>query len=130
MDGYDNYNYYSMYMLQLLNKANNQLMSKKKNDSLEQQIEALKGELMAIGPLRPGTLTKQYKDRKKQTGGYHQLSYTHKMKSRTEYMRAEHVSRLSAEIEHYKRWRQLMKRWVDLSIELSRENIEALKKSR
>ena len=44
-------------------------MSKKKNDSLEQQIEALKGELMAIGPMRPGTLTKQYKDRKKQTGG-------------------------------------------------------------
>ena len=52
-------------------------MSKKKIDSLEQPIEALKGELMAIGPMRPGTLTKQYKDRKKQTGGYHQLSYTH-----------------------------------------------------
>jgi hypothetical protein len=52
------------------------------------------------------------------------------MKSRTEYVRAEHVSRLSAEVEQYKRWRQLMERWVDLSIELSRENIEALKTSR
>jgi len=52
------------------------------------------------------------------------------MKSRTEDVRAEHVSRLSAEVEQYKRWRQLMERWVDLSIELSRENIEALKTSR
>ena len=105
-------------------------MSKKKIDDLEKQIEAVKGELMAIGPMRPGTLTKQYKDRDKQTGGYYQLSYTHKMKSRTEYVRAEYVSKLSAEIEQYKRCRQLMERWVDLSIELSREKIDALKRSR
>ncbi len=105
-------------------------MSKKQinqiND-LEKQIEALKRELMAIGPMRPGTLTKQYKDRTNQTRGYHQLSYTHKMKSRTEYVRAEHVGRLSAELEQYKQWRQLMERWVNLSIELSRENIAELK---
>ena len=94
---------------------------------LEKQIEALKVELLAIGPMRPGTLTQQYKDRSSQTGGYYQLSYTHKMKSRTEYVRAEHVDRLSAELDQYKRWRKLMKSWVDLSIELSREKIAELK---
>ena len=114
-------------MLQSLKKPNYQLMSKEKIDALEQQIEALKGELTATGPMRPGTLTKQYKDRAKQTGGYYQLSYTHKMKSRTDYVRAEHVPRLSAELKQYKRWRQLMERWVDLSIELSREKIAGLK---
>ena len=105
-------------------------MSKKqinKINDLEQQIEALKVELMATGPMRPGTLTKQYKDPARQTGGYHQLSYTHKMKSRTEYVRAGHVSKLSAELAQYKRWRKLMERWVDLSIELSREKIAKLK---
>ncbi len=105
-------------------------MSNKKITDLEQRIEAIKDELMAIGPMRPGTLTKQYKDRENQTGGYHQLSYTHKMKSRTEYVRAEHVARLRSEIAQYKRWRELVERWVDLSIELSREKIAELKKSR
>ena len=94
---------------------------------LEKQIEALKVELLAIGSMRPGTLTKQYKDRSSQTSGYYQLSYTHKMKSRTEYVRAEHVDRLSAELDQYKHWRKLMERWVDLSIELSREKIAELK---
>jgi hypothetical protein len=86
-------------------------MSKKQTNKitdLEKQIEAVKVELLAIGPMRPGTLTKQYKDRAAQTGGYYQLSYTHKMKSRTEYVRAEHVDRLSAELEQYKSWRKLM----------------------
>jgi hypothetical protein len=105
-------------------------MSKEKIDDLLQQIEGLKTELMKIGPMRPGTLTKQYKDREKQTGGSYQLSYTHKMKSRTEYVRADHVAMLSEEIAQYKRWKQLMERWVDLSIELSRAKIAALKSDR
>ena len=42
-------------------------------------------------------------------------------------MRAEHVDRLSAELDQYKHWRKLMERWVDLSIELSREKIAELK---
>jgi hypothetical protein len=102
-------------------------MTNKQINKLEKQIEALKGEMMAIGPMRPGTLTIQYKDRENQTGGYHQLSYTHKKKSRTEYVREEHVARLRAEIEQYKRWRELIERWVELSIELSREKIAELK---
>jgi len=108
-------------------------MSKKQTNKitdLEKQIEAVKVELLATGPMRPGTLTKQYKDRAAQTGGYYQLSYTHKMKSRTEYVRAEHVDRLSAELEQYKSWRKLMEHWVDLSIELSREKIAELKKKK
>ena len=31
------------------------------------------------------------------------------------------MGRLSAELDQSKRWRQLMARWVDLSLELSRE---------
>jgi len=98
-----------------------------KIEKLENQIAAIKSKLMDIGPMRPGTLTKQYKDRENQTGGYYQLSYTHKMKSRTNYVRAENVLKLRKELEQYKRWRKLMEQWVDLSIELSREQIAELK---
>jgi hypothetical protein len=38
-----------------------------------------------IEEMRPGSLTKQYKDPKQQTGAYYQLSYTLDMKIRTEY---------------------------------------------
>ena len=105
-------------------------MSNKNITKLEEQIEAVKKELMRIGAMRPGSLTKQYKDRQNQTGGYYQLSYTHKMKSRTEYVRAEHVARLQAEIAEFKRWRELIEQWADLSLELSRQRIAELKKSR
>ena len=44
--------------------------------------------------------------------------------------RSEVVDPLISEIEQYKRWRELMQQWVDLSIELSREKIAALKKAR
>lgn len=104
-------------------------MSNKRINELEKEIEVVKIKLMAIGAMRPGTLTQQYKDRNTQTGGYYQLSYTHEMKSRTEYVRAAHVSLLQEEVAEYKKWRKLIERWVDLSIELSREKITELKKS-
>lgn len=113
----------------LLTKVNNLEMSNKGITELEKEIQAVKSRLMDIGAMRPGTLTQQYKDRKNQTGGYYQLSYTREMKSRTEYVRAAHVSCLQEEVAEYKKWRELIERWVDLSIDLSREKIAELKKS-
>ena len=87
-------------------------MSKKKIDSLEQPIEALKGELMAMGPMKAGNSNKTIQRPRQADWRLPSIElhtrYTHKMKSRTEYVRAEHVSRLSAEVEQYKRWWQLM----------------------
>jgi hypothetical protein len=105
-------------------------MSNRKITELTERIQAVKQELLQIGPMRPGSLTLQYKDRKNQLGGYYQLSYTHEMKSRTDYVRAENVPRLQKEIAEYKRWKELMGHWVDLSIELSRETIAELKNSK
>lgn len=102
-------------------------MSNEKIKELEKEIGSVKDQLMGIGAMRPGTLTKQYKDRGNQAGGYYQLSYTHQMKSRTEYVRAAHVQRLEEEVAAYKNWRGLIERWVDLSIKLSREKIAGLK---
>jgi hypothetical protein len=52
-----------------------------------------------------------------------ELSYTHNMKSRTEYVRKEFVRDLQRQIANYRRFRVLTKRWVDLAIEYSRESI-------
>ncbi len=84
------------------------------------QIEEIKQELIGIGEMRPGSLTKQYRDAKEKKWGFYQLSYTHKMKSKTNYVRAHHVADLREQIETYKRFKKLVEKWIDLSIEHSK----------
>ena len=87
---------------------------------IEKRIEGIKSELLAFKVIRPGSLTRQYKDPKRQTGAYYQLSYTLDMRSRTEYIRKQWVSDIRRQIKHYKRYKQLNAEWVSLSIEHSK----------
>ena len=87
---------------------------------IEKRIDRIQSELVKIDAMRPGSLTRQYKDPKKQTGAYYQLSYTLDMRSRTEYIRKEWVSEIRRQIKQYKRYKQLNAEWVSLSIEHSK----------
>ena len=87
---------------------------------IEKRIDRIRSELIKIDAMRPGSLTRQYKDPKKQTGAYYQLSYTLDMRSRTEYIRKEWVSEIRRQIKQYKRYKQLNVEWVSLSIEHSK----------
>jgi hypothetical protein len=87
---------------------------------IEKRIDRIQSELIKIDAMRPGSLTRQYKDPKKQTGAYYQLSYTLDMRSRTEYIRKEWVSEIRRQIKQYKRYKQLTAEWVSLSIERSK----------
>ena len=95
-------------------------MSEKRIQQIEQRIEQIKAALSQLGPMRPGSLTRQYKDRKNKTGAYWQISYTRQMKSRTEYVRKEWVSQVRREIANHKRFKRLIDQWVDLDIERSK----------
>jgi hypothetical protein len=95
-------------------------MSQARIQQIERRIERIKEALRSIGPMRPGSLTRQYKDRSHQTGGYWQISYTRRMKSRTEYVRAEWVAQVRREIAVHKRFKRLVEQWIDLAIEHSR----------
>ncbi len=95
--------------------------------SLEKRIEKLVGKLAAIGPMRPGSISKQYRDRENQRGVYYQLSYTHKMRSRTEHVWPEHLKALRKEVEEYKKFKKLTTELIDLSIELSKAKIADLR---
>jgi hypothetical protein len=88
--------------------------------SIEKQIARIQRALAALGPMRPGTLNRQYKDPAKKQGGYWQISYTHKMRSRSEYVRAEHLRAVRTELANFRKFRTLAERWIDLSLELSR----------
>jgi hypothetical protein len=95
-------------------------MTDKRLAQIEKRIDKIKAKLAKIGEMRPGSLTRQYKDPNTKSGPYYQLSYTLDMKSRTEYIRRECVSDIRRQISNYKRFKEWSRKWVALSIEHSR----------
>jgi hypothetical protein len=51
---------------------------------IERRIARIKETLGQIGPMRPSSLTRQYRNPKQRVGAYWQISYTRQMKSHTE----------------------------------------------
>jgi len=87
---------------------------------LESAIAAIKSKILALGAMRPGKLSRQYKDREAKTGSYWQLNYTYQMKSCTEYVRTQSLRRIRRETSVFKEYKRLSEKWVDLELRLSR----------
>jgi hypothetical protein len=96
--------------------------------AIQQRIATIKQELLSIGEMRPGSLTRQYKDPKNRSGPYYQLSYTHQMKSRTDYVSRDALRELRMQIRNYKRFKSLTTEWVTLGIEHSRLKMKLARK--
>ena len=103
-------------------------MSKARIRQIETQIERIKEQLQEIAEMRPGSLTQQYRVPKEKIGPYYQLSYMHKMKSRTHYVRSQFVARIRKQVATYKRFRKLVERWIELAILHSKLTMEIDKK--
>lgn len=88
------------------------------NNSKEilKRIEQIKLELQSLGDLRPGSLTQQYKDSKNKTGGFYQINYIHKMKSRSDYVKKDFVEIMEVQVKEYKKMKALVSEWVELGI--------------
>ena len=97
-------------------------------DTIQKRIDRIKAQLTAIDDLRPGSLTRQYKDPGSQSGPYYQLSYTRDMKSRTEYIARDSVREVRRQIANYRRFKALSTEWVNLSIEHSRLKMKLQRK--
>ncbi len=98
---------------------------------LQHRIDAIKAAIAALGPLRPGTLSRQYNvcgtpgcrckdDPDQRHGPYHQLSYTWQGKSRSEFVREPEIARVQEQLRNYARLRELVTQWVDAAIELAK----------
>ncbi len=104
-------------------------MTNQRLAQIKKRIAGIKAELAAIDQMRPGSLTRQYKDPESERGAYYQLSYTRDMKSRTEYVARDRVPEVRRQISSYKRFRSLIDEWVRLSIERCRLAIRSARKS-
>jgi Family of unknown function (DUF6788) len=97
-------------------------------EAIRQRIAVIKQELLNMGEMRPGSLTRQFKDPKRRIGPYYQLSYTHKMRSRTDYVARDSLRELRGQIRNYKRFKSLTTEWVALGIEHSRLKMKLARK--
>lgn len=86
---------------------------------IEERIEKLKKEVLALGPMRPGSITRQYRLPKEKQRPFYQISYTHRMRSRSEYVRPENLAALRKETASFRRFKMLVERWVNLALAAS-----------
>lgn len=93
-------------------------------EQTEKQIQKVKQELLALGPMRPGTITRQYRLPKERKRPFYQISYTHRMRSRSEYVRPENLAALRRETANFKMFKKLMDRWVHLALKASQLRVQ------
>ena len=105
---------------------------------IEKQIQRIKKQLMALGELRPGSLSKQYnicgkaacrcKDPKapKRHGPYYQISYGRKGKSSSAFVRPESLADVKKQLANYKRLMELISLWIDLGLEHSKIKLKSV----
>lgn len=93
-------------------------------NKINDEIEAVKRELIAIGDMRPGNLNRQFRKPKEKLGEYFQLNYTFKGRTKTEHVRKENIPTIESELDAYQRSKELYLKWVELSIQASRLRIK------
>lgn len=94
-------------------------MQDKKIAAWQKQLEEAKTSIQQLGPMRPGTLSQQFKRPGQKNGPYWQMSYTYRMRSHSRYVRPEEVPELKEMIASFKRFRELVDRCIELSIEIA-----------
>jgi hypothetical protein len=105
-------------------------MDTRREATLERQIERVKRDLVALGDLRPGSLSTQYNVcgtpgcrckaiPPEKHGPYYQVSYTRKGKSSTKFIKQKDLPAVREQLKNYERMKLLMERWIDLATELS-----------
>lgn len=96
--------------------------------AIEQKIKTLKTQLRALGPLRPGSLSRQYHVCRKpgcrcqdphkpqRHGPYYHLDYVHHGKKTTRFIRAEQLPEVRRQLTNFKKLRRWVDQWVALSL--------------
>ena len=101
--------------------------------NIERQIAQIKEDLTRLGPLHPGSLSRQYnvcgkpgcrcKDPKnpRRHGPYYKVSYVYRGQFSSRFVPREQAKAVRAELPNYKRLRELTDKWVALSLRMAKE---------
>ena len=100
-------------------------------EQIDRRIAEIKRALTQLGPLRPGSISRQYNicgtpgcrckaDPPEKHGPYHQLNFTWRGRSHTEFVREQNLAEVAAELDSYQQLRSLNEEWIALGIERAR----------
>ena len=102
----------------------------------QQRINQLKAQLKEIGPMRPGSLSRQYnvcgklgcrcKDPKnpRRHGPYYQLNYVYGGKKPSEFVRPQNLPQVRTQLANYRRFRRLTDQWIGLALTQARATLQ------
>jgi hypothetical protein len=98
---------------------------------LEAQIAQLKTQLQGQGPMRPGSLSRQYNvcgkagcrckepKRPRRHGPYYQLNYVYQGKKTSKFIRRESLQQVRAELANYRKFRRWTQQWIGLALQVA-----------
>ena len=104
-------------------------MTPRRVQAIDEKINRIKTALTALGPLRPGSLSRQYhvcrkpgcrcQDPKnpRRHGPYYHLDYVHHGKKTTRFIRAGNLGEVRRQLATFKNLRRLVDQWITLSLE-------------
>jgi hypothetical protein len=109
-------------------------------DQIERRIGQIKTEISKLGPLRPGTLSKQYNvcgrpdccckgDPPRKHGPYYKITYSWHRRYTSEFVREVDIARVRGQLDSYQRLRVLVDEWLALGLERARLEREERKNS-
>ena len=105
------------------------------------RIEDIKKHLASLGEMRPGSLSRQYNvcgnptcrckdpENPKKHGPYYQVSYSHKGKSTTQFVKIDALAETKKQLKNYQTFKSLTEEWVALSVEIAKLRKKAEKKN-
>lgn len=109
-------------------------------DSIEKQIADIKNQLLNLGDMHPGSLTKQFnicgapncrcKDHEnpQKHGQYYNLSFVLKGRSTSRFIRSEDAPEIKKQVANYKKFKKLVEDWKTLAAELAKLKMDEAKK--
>jgi hypothetical protein len=100
---------------------------------IERQITRIKKELVALGPLHPGSLSRQYnvcgkpgcrckaRPKPRRHGPYYKVSYVFRGRFTSRFVPRQQVKAVTTELANYRRLRKLTDAWIGLALRLAKE---------
>lgn len=100
--------------------------------SLEKQIQKIKDSLCRLGDMHPGSLSLQYNvcgvkgcrckdpENPQKHGPYHQLSYVHRGKSTSRFIKKEQLPEIKKQVANYQKFLELTAQWKALAADLGK----------
>lgn len=87
---------------------------------LEKEVKAIQKEIAQLGAMRPGSVSCQYRKPKTKEQPFWQISFSHHGKGRSEYIRPENLAAIKEETQRFARFKELVEKLTDASLQASR----------